>query len=119
MGNGKKQASLFDEYTIAKEGEEAETTITVIRVGTLGEFKSEKYFEKIEDAEGARTQKAIQVECANGAKQEFALPRQGKTISPVSALGRFNRTYNELPSEGLTIKTKIDANGYPQIILYA
>ena len=117
MGNQKEQASLFDNYEVAKEGEEAETIISEIQEGTLGELKTENYFKEVENPEEVKKQKAIRIICENGAKRDFALPSGGNIISPRSSLGKFHRTYRNFPKVGVHVRTEVDKNGYPQIIL--
>lgn len=109
----------FGEYSEIKEGEKENTQVTEIIQGKGKDFFTEEYFENFKEkdkVETTKNQNAIKVVMANGAEKIIMLPGD-KKISPRSNLGLWKKTYGEYPKVGQNVTTRVDANGYRQVVL--
>ena len=111
---------MFEDYEVVKAGEKEKTKITEVIEGTQGDFKSEKYFEKIEgtpeEIANFRSSPAIKVVTENGANLVIGLPKE-KKIFPNSNLALFKETYRDFPKVDMEVTTKTDDNGFKKIVL--
>ena len=109
-------------YQEVKAGEKSKTKVSEVLTGKQKEFRTEKYFDNIEgsreEIDKIKEMPAILVKCENGAEVVINLPTS-KVISPKSKLGMWKRTYNEYPTVGQEVVTKVDENGFQRIVLEA
>ena len=110
----------MDEYEnmkILNKGDKEETTIVNINKGKQIDFRGPGYWEKVKvDADKKKNQAAHQIITANGAKIVFVMPSDG-ALRPRDLLMRFYKTYGEFPKLSMKVYTRIDDNGFPQIVL--
>lgn len=70
----------YTEFEEVKAGERADTKVTEVNEGTQEDFRSDAYFEKIEDSkeniEKIKKSAALQVVAENSAEIDFAIQRQ-------------------------------------------
>ena len=106
-----------------KAGEKADTKVSEVKEGKQKDFRSDKYFENIQDASAEQIEKikesaAIQVVTENGAELVINLPGNNR-ISPKSKLAMYKKTYGDFPKAGQKVQTKTDDNGFFRIVLEA
>jgi len=101
-------------------GEKKVTVITEIKQGTMGDLVTDGYWvnTKLKDDQipEAKLKRAIEVIAANGATKVIALP-PGDEVNPKSNLGAWKKTYGDYPKVGQEISTKVDENGFNNIVL--
>lgn len=114
----------FDEYEDVKPGDKEATKVTEVNKGEAGEFRTDKYWDKVQDKNDASDEEieklkkkpAIEVKTENGASIVINLP-DDKKIRPGSNLGLWKKTYGEFPKVDQEVNTKVDDNGFNRIVL--
>ena len=109
----------FEGYQDVKAGLKTETQVKEITEGTQEQFRTANYFDSFQDKtkiEVAKKQKAIKVLCENGATKVISLPMD-KVVRPKSELFLWKKTYGEYPKVGQKVTSKIDENGFQNIVL--
>ena len=110
----------FSKYEEAKVGAVSKTTISAISEGKGKDFRTEGYWENTnltkQQIGDAKEQPAIEIKTENGASMVMNMPK-GKVIHPKSTLAKFKKTYGAYPSEGLSVDTKLDENGFNRIVI--
>jgi len=112
----------YTQFEEVKAGEKADTKVTEVNEGVQDDFRTDAYFDKIEDSkekvEQIRKSPALQIVTENGAELVINLPANNR-ISPKSKLAMFKKTYGDFPKVGMKVSTKTDDNGFFRIVLEA
>ena len=110
----------FSKYEEVKAGARQQTKVASVTEGTQEDFRSERYWEHIEDTPDniakMKVQPAIEVKTYNGASMVLNMPL-ANLISPKSNLAAWKRTYGAYPFVGQEVSTKVDEKGFNRVVL--
>ena len=110
----------FSGYEEVKAGEKEDTKVVSVTKGKQSDFRSEAYWDKIEDTptniRNIKNQDAIEVKTANSASIVINLP-ESKKVNPRSNLALWKKTYGDYPAIDQEVRTKTDEFGFNRIVL--